>query len=249
MDQVKHRIREDKRPLYTQALEAIEKWIRVGHFKSGDRLPAESDLAEQLGITRPTLRRALGHLETRGLISRRQGIGTFVTLPAKSGFMGGLERLESFHSLAREAGLTPEIVETEFEIVPAEEQIAAALSIEPGEDLIRFQIVHAVDGIRSIYLDDYFPTHIFSLEEITANKDALLDYFKSGLEDPLSYSRSEIFAIDADDVIASKLSIPEGKSVLHLVETHYTSTGSSLGMTFVYILSDHFRFYIVRKAH
>lgn len=241
-------LKVDRRPLYVQALELLREMLSSGQYKLGDRLPSEDDLAEELGISRPTLRRALVHLETRGMISRRQGIGTFVTLPAKAGFMGGLERLESFHSLAREAGLTPEIIETELEIVPAEEQIAATLSIEPGEDIIRFQIIHAVEGIRSIYLDDYFPTHIYSLEEIAANEDALLDYLKSRPEDPLSYSRSEIFAIDADEVVASKLSIPEGKSVLHLVETHFSSTGKSFGMTYVYILSDHFRFYIVRQA-
>ncbi len=52
----------------------LEGWSR----DNGGRLPAERELADQLGVGRRVLRRALGALEADGLISRRQGSGTFV---------------------------------------------------------------------------------------------------------------------------------------------------------------------------
>lgn len=59
-------------------VEQIEKLIVHGVLRPGDRLPAERDLAEQLGVSRPSLREALETLETRGIIVTRRGSGAHV---------------------------------------------------------------------------------------------------------------------------------------------------------------------------
>ena len=61
-----------------EAVRQIEFLLLDGVLSSGDRLPAERDLAEQLSISRPVLREALKELESRGLIESRHGGGTFV---------------------------------------------------------------------------------------------------------------------------------------------------------------------------
>ena len=86
----------DRRPLYVQAIDALTNMIETGQLKTGAQLPPEDELAKSLGISRSTLREALGHLESHGLIARRQGIGTFVSIPTGPGFFGGLQRLEPF---------------------------------------------------------------------------------------------------------------------------------------------------------
>ncbi|MEL6288510.1 MAG: FadR/GntR family transcriptional regulator [Pseudomonadota bacterium] len=53
--------------------------VETGVFADGDRLPAERDLATSFGAARSTVRKALDHLETEGLVSRKVGSGTFVT--------------------------------------------------------------------------------------------------------------------------------------------------------------------------
>jgi len=45
----------------------------------------------------------MGYLETHGIISRRQGIGSFVTVSTDQEFIGGLDRLQSLQSLAKSA--------------------------------------------------------------------------------------------------------------------------------------------------
>lgn len=57
---------------------AIELRILEGALKPGDRLPAERELSEELGVSRPSLREAIQKLASRGLLHSRQGGGTFV---------------------------------------------------------------------------------------------------------------------------------------------------------------------------
>lgn len=56
----------------------LEQRILEGALKTGDRLPAERELAETLGVSRPSLREAIQKLASRGLLYSRQGGGTFV---------------------------------------------------------------------------------------------------------------------------------------------------------------------------
>lgn len=65
-------------PLYIQICELLEREIAAGHFRAGDRLPPESQLAKNLGVAVGTLRKSLAELETRGRLVRRQGSGTYV---------------------------------------------------------------------------------------------------------------------------------------------------------------------------
>ena len=53
----------DKTPLYLQARQHLLTLIEDGAFQPGEQLPSEADLAGQMGISRPTLREALQHLE------------------------------------------------------------------------------------------------------------------------------------------------------------------------------------------
>ncbi|CAH0534431.1 Pyruvate dehydrogenase complex repressor [Vibrio stylophorae] len=57
----------------------LERLILEGHFAAGAQLPPERELAKQFDVSRPSLREAILKLEAKGLLSRKQGGGTFVT--------------------------------------------------------------------------------------------------------------------------------------------------------------------------
>ncbi|KQT54556.1 GntR family transcriptional regulator [Aureimonas sp. Leaf454] len=69
------------RRLYQQVADQLRALIEGGEFAVGDRLPSERDLAEKLGISRPTVREALIALEVEGRIRIRVGSGIFVAPP------------------------------------------------------------------------------------------------------------------------------------------------------------------------
>ncbi|GAB4071317.1 FadR family transcriptional regulator [Ancylobacter sonchi] len=72
-------IRTAERRLYQQVADQIRGLILSGDFSTGSRLPAERELAQQLGVSRPSLREALIALEIDGTVEIRMGSGIYVT--------------------------------------------------------------------------------------------------------------------------------------------------------------------------
>src|SRR5690554_2839480 len=66
-------------PLYEQLKEALCARIRNGEFKPGDRIPSETELADEAGVSRITSKRALEELAQDGWVYRIRGKGTFVS--------------------------------------------------------------------------------------------------------------------------------------------------------------------------
>ncbi len=68
----------ETRRLYQTIADQINTLIRHGSFQAGTRLPPERELAQQLGVSRPSLREALIALEIRGQVEIRMGSGVYV---------------------------------------------------------------------------------------------------------------------------------------------------------------------------
>ena len=64
--------------LYLQVAQQLQALITEGSFAAGKRLPSERDLAEQFGVSRPTIREAMIALEIAGLVEVRSGSGVYV---------------------------------------------------------------------------------------------------------------------------------------------------------------------------
>ena len=106
----------------------------VGDMQVGDRLPGERELAERWGVARMTLRAAVDHLVTEGLLERRHGSGTYVVPRPLVRVLG----LTSFSQDMRERGLVPGSRLLAFGTEPADASLAAQLHIEVGEPLFNF---------------------------------------------------------------------------------------------------------------
>lgn len=78
----------DARRLYQQIADQVRQLILNGQYPTGSRLPAERELAQQLGVSRPSLREALIALEIDGTIEIRMGSGVYVLNAAKPSTAG-----------------------------------------------------------------------------------------------------------------------------------------------------------------
>lgn len=131
-------------PLYIQIQNFIRQGIHKEHFKEGDRLPSEQELAERFGTTRATVARALQQLVFEKIIVRRTGSGTFVS-PSKLEVRVDTSLLESFEDNVLAAGESLRYELVVFHAARADEDIAERLGLEvdaPTFDLERRRIIN-----------------------------------------------------------------------------------------------------------
>lgn len=234
------------RPLYIWAVDALYQLIETGVYGPGQPLPAEAELASQLGVSRSTLREALGYLEKDGLILRKHGIGNFVA-PRSAQISGGLERLTSFRSVAELAGASVEVVSRTVTQVKADEAAAAALQLTPGSELMRVEVTEAINGHTIAYLDGFIGSEWVVPQELISDEGSLLEYLSRQAHLPISYSRSMIYAIAADQNLVDRLGVPEGEAVLHLAETVYTDKDLPIAFFRNYFVTNSYNLKIVRR--
>lgn len=117
-----------------EAVRQIEFLLLDGVLSSGDRLPSERELADQLSISRPVLRDALKELESRGLIESRHGGGTFV-----ADLIGQVFSKPVAELVARHERSTRDYLEYRREL----ESFAAALAAKraTAEDRLRLKAI------------------------------------------------------------------------------------------------------------
>lgn len=151
------------RRLYRQVADQIRSQIEHGRLAVGERLPGERELAEELGVSRPTVREALIALEVEGLIHIRMGSGIYVARPARE----------------KPVLLQPEDLEGPFELLRARSLIECAIAEEAAK-VIKPVHIAAMDDVLtkmartfnspqvSIALDRMFHTTIAGIIENAA---------------------------------------------------------------------------------
>jgi GntR family transcriptional regulator len=130
-------------PLYSLIASQMEDRISSGRWHEGDRLPAERQLCGDFGVSRATLRQALGELEERGLITRHQGRGTFVSKPRVQLPIVGVFSIRD----AMEAhGIRMSTRVVGVRTIEASRQIAADLACLPGDEVVFIERLRIGDG-------------------------------------------------------------------------------------------------------
>ena len=92
------------KPLYEQLMQKIKNSISNGELQVGTRIPAEQEMCSSYGVSRITVRKAITELEKQGILEKKQGKGTFVTVPA---IRRKLHEVNSFHDTCRMNGKKP----------------------------------------------------------------------------------------------------------------------------------------------
>lgn len=238
----------DRRPLHIQAQQHLLKLIEEGTYDPGEQLPSESNLASQLGISRPTLREALFSLEQEGIIVRKHGVGTFVDPALGERLTGGLERLDSVLAMADRQGMSTRVLRLNVERVPADGELAKRLDLKPSSHLTRVRRTISVDGRSAAYLVDFVPTPVLPVDGVDASFDgSVLDLLvrRNGVQ--IRQAVAEITAINADEQLAGHLEIEPGQAVLLLSETLMTEDRSPVDFSRNYFLPEFFDFRILRR--
>ena len=162
-------------PLYFQAAQHLEQMIESGELPMGTRLDNEADLAGQLGLSKPTMRRAIEYLVGRGLLVRRRGIGTQVVHVKVT---REIELTSLYDDLAK-TGRNPSTTVVSFGTEPASDSLAATLGIPARAPVYVFERLRYADAEPLALMRNHVPEHLMRLSAADLETQGLYNLFRA----------------------------------------------------------------------
>lgn len=172
-----------RQPLYSQVRQHLLKELARGVWRAGDMLPAEKELAQKLGVSLGTVRKAIASLADEGVLCRKQGLGTFVQSFRMSAYTNQFHRF--FYDKTNDiVPFTMRLVR--YETVAAEEATVAAevLGLSPEARLIHalrvYSWMNEDVGISELWL----PAERFSRmtqQNLASHEGSLYSYYETEL--------------------------------------------------------------------
>ena len=195
-------------PLFERIADRLRAEIRAGRYRPGDKLPSGSELAERFGVSIVTARQAIAQLRAEGLVRSRVGSGVFMAEPGPPRRMSDdiLEGEGLYRAVGR-LGLEPDVATT-IAREPASAEVAEALGVELGAEVLVHTRLVRVEGKPPLFLaDNYFPSWVVEAVPELARPSQV------GLTKLLGDTYGDLHG---EDVIDSRMPTPEEREQLEI---------------------------------
>lgn len=212
-------------PAYQQVANHLKSLITEGKISAGGRLPAESELIEDLKLSRVTVRKGLEVLEDEGIVERKQGLGTFVRRP----FSQELSNTQTITEVLMASGITPSVKVLSFKAVRPPVDVYRALGIEQGEKVLLAKRLYLNEGDPVALLNIFLPLKFKKAAEPLRHESTETTFTiweRAGI--PISGATHSIRAARADYEDARELGIKRGSPVLVLDRVTFGLSGEPL---------------------
>ena len=219
-------IRVDRKspvPLYFQVARHLEQMIESGELPMGTRLDNEAHLARQLGLSKPTMRRALEYLVGRGLLVRKRGIGTQVV---HTKVTREVELTSLYDDLAK-TGRDPSTTVVSFRTEPASDAVAATLGIAAGTPVYVFERLRCAGAEPLALMRNHVPEQLMRLTAADLERQGLYSLFRAnGIS--LRIAKQAIGARAATAAEARALGERKGAPLLVMERSAYDEQGRAV---------------------
>ena len=207
-------------PMYYQVAQQLEHAIETGELPPGTRLDGELALADQLGVSRPTLRRAIEYLVDRGYLVRRRAVGTQVVHPK----VRRPVELSSLYDDLTASRKNPRTKVLSLEAVPASDRVAHALGLEDGADVLALERLRYADGQPLAIMRNWLPKGVVELDAGRLERAGLYQLMRAaGVT--LHLASQTIGARGASAAEAKLLQAHKGEPLLTMERTTYNENG------------------------
>jgi GntR family transcriptional regulator len=234
--------RDSALPYHVQLRQILVERIKKGDWKPGTRIPGDEELCEMFNISRTVVRQALTDLTYEGWIYRKRGKGTFVTEPRVSG-VGLANSLDAFYRSLINRGIDNKMELLYKGIVPADEDVAKILELEPMEPVIKIVQTFSIRE-QPIFLTTSTIPYNLCRELIFADltRRSIYEFLEQQCSLSIGRAQRSVRAILADKDRAEQLSIGTGEPLLYLESLGYSSEGKPLEYLSGYFLGKRLRF-------
>jgi GntR family transcriptional regulator len=223
-------------PLYSQVEKLVRELISAAKYQEGALLPDEITLAEQWGVSRNTVRTAMGALVAEGVLERRSGVGTSVR---KDRLSSGVAAWRSFNAEMKRRGITVEQLSCHCKEVPANADVAKALQIPEGTPVLFLERIRGWDKIPSISFQSFLHPRL----KMTVNENyerPLSDLFAERAGVVPARSVDEFMAVAAQPELAAALKVEPSTPLLLRKRIVYDARNKPIEYAWVTYRSDRF---------
>ncbi|TPW77186.1 GntR family transcriptional regulator [Schumannella soli] len=232
--------RELPRPLHAQISSAFRDRIAGGEWPDHYRLKPEPDLADEMGVSRGTLRRAITTLIAEGLLVQVRGRGTFVTARAIEPSIA--QRLTSLSEDFESQGVRWETDVLESIVGPVPRPIASLLGISVEQPALRLERVRRTDAGPVVYLVNYVRTDIaVGIEHVDFSEHSLFASLEQNLGLTIESGRRTFSAVTASAEVAAALDVEVGAPTQYIEQITYLADGRSIEYSDIWIRTDRLR--------
>jgi GntR family transcriptional regulator len=238
--------RRSRLSLTDVCVQALTDAIEQGVYQPGSPLPSETDLAEQLEVSRATLREALRTLEDRQLIIRRHGRGTFVS---QAPIVKDLHRNFGITAMIRAAGYHPATTGEHVTSSPATRDAADKLHLSPGDPVTILRRTRLADKRPVVTSTEILPARLFTPADaaaLTHAHQSLYAYLYRHRGIAIYRGLAELTPVKATAELAAALDVPRGGLLLCISQVDYDDTGKAVMYSIEHHLPDWVRFTVER---
>ena len=197
--------------------------IESGELPMGTRLENEIDLADQLGLSRQTMRRAIEYLVGRGLLLRKRGIGTQVV---QAKVTREVELTSLYDDLAK-TGRDPSTTVVSFSTEPAPDALAAELGLAAGTPVYVFERLRFAGAEPLALMRNHVPEHLMRLSAADLEAQGLYNLFRAnGIS--MRIAKQSIGARAATAAEARALGERKGAPLLTMERSAYDEQGRAV---------------------
>lgn len=224
-------------PLYLQLANKLAHGIRSGAWQADEALPSERMLSEALNISRVTARKAIDMLCERGLLTRRQGSGTYIAPRLEQ----PLSRLSSFSEELRQRGYVPgsQWLSRETGVAAPEEILALGLS--PNSVVSRLKRLRTADNVVMAIESSTIPALYLPHPKLVT--DSLYGYLEGRNAAP-TRALQHIRAVNATAEQARLAGVRQGAAMLFITRVGYLAGGTAIELTHSYCRSEYYDFVV-----
>jgi GntR family transcriptional regulator len=225
---------------YIAVRDSLRNQIVGGAFAEDDKLPSESTLGAQFGVSRVTVRLALDALRSAGLIESRQGKGYFVR---RVQAVQDLGRLQGFGEMMASLGVDVRSEIVEMSQVRATAELQKTLRVERGEAVVRICRVRIAGGASLSYDVSHFPIGIGQrLAQLNLSQVDIFALLERELGIELGYADISLDFAVADELLAHRLAISKGDPLVRIVRLTHDREGRPIDFEHLYARPDAFQF-------
>ena len=219
-----------RRETTLQAVQAKLRELISKEFRPGEKLPNERDLAEQMEVSRATVREVLGQLAAEGVVTRTWGVGTFVHDPDRVPV--SISDVAALRDRITAAGHRATLCDATVARTPCPADCAEVLGLAADTTVWRVDRLFAVDEVPAAWIRDHLPLAVDGREldpsGLMSIELDMFEFLASATGMPVRRAEIELAAVLADEEAVARLGVPAGHPLINGTQIGYSPQGVPL---------------------